>query len=90
MEQTISSFISKCQMVAQWRSYLIIAKKRVHSQLVYAHFSGVRAYTSIQCMRTERVDNKKLLEKLLILIQFIFRKIFPQQTCELHVRASIR
>jgi hypothetical protein len=46
MEQTISSFIYKCQIAAQLRRYLIIEKKRVHSQPVYAHFSGVRAYTS--------------------------------------------
>jgi hypothetical protein len=32
MEQTVSSFISKCQMAAQLRRYLIIAKKRVHSR----------------------------------------------------------
>jgi hypothetical protein len=55
MEKTISSFISKCQMAAQFHRYLNIAKKRVPSEPVYAHLSGVRAYTSSQCMRTERV-----------------------------------
>jgi hypothetical protein len=50
MEQTISSLISKCQMAAQLHRYLIIAKKRVHCQPVYAHFSGVSAYTGSQCI----------------------------------------
>jgi hypothetical protein len=56
MEQTISSFISKCQMAAQLCRYLIIAKK--HCQPVYAHLSGIRAYTYSQCMRT-RTDRVK-------------------------------
>jgi hypothetical protein len=56
MEQTISSLIFKCQMAAQLCRYLIIAKKRVHSQPVYVHFSGVGAYTGSQCMCTERVN----------------------------------
>jgi hypothetical protein len=47
-------------MAAQLRGYLIIAKKRVHCQPLYAHLSGVRAYTGSQCIRrTERVNGKE-------------------------------
>jgi hypothetical protein len=54
MEQTTSSFIFKCQMAAELCRYLIIANKLVHYEPVYAHFSGVGAYTGSRCMGSER------------------------------------